>query len=494
MANETKKVNGDEASGEEVTPQTGCLPQKSEKELKKEAAKKAKMDKFAQKKEKMAQQETKKSDNKKSDNKTEKKTVITYDAPTPPGTKKDLSTFPDTYSPRYVESAWYSWWSKEGFFKPEANCPDLTKPNPKGQFVMMIPPPNVTGSLHLGHALTTAVEDSITRWHRMHGKTTLWAPGCDHAGIATQVVVEKKIARDEGKTRHDLGREEFVNRVWKWKNEKGDRIYDQLRLLGASVDWTRASFTMEPKMYKAVLEAFVLLHERGLIYRSNRLVNWSCTLKSAISDIEVEKKEIPGRTLLEVPGYKEKVEFGVLISFAYKLEDGVNEIIVATTRIETMLGDTAIAVHPNDDRYKSFHGKFARHPFLDRKLVIVADDFVDMNFGTGAVKITPAHDQNDYECGKRNNLPFITILDDNGNISEGCGEFSGMKRFEARRAVLKRLKELGLYKDTKIMPWSCPPVLEAKMSLNPCSRPSGMSTARKWVVEQLKQSRADNSS
>lgn len=460
MANESKKVTG-EATGE-GTPQTGCSaggtappnqlvgdePVKSEKELKKEAAKKAKLDKFAQKQEKMAQQSKPKQDSKAVEKK--EKTVILYDKPTKSGEKKDVSNdLPETYSPRYVEAAWYSWWESQGFFKPESNCPDLSQENPKGQFVIVIPPPNVTGSLHLGHALTTAVEDAITRWHRMHGKTTLWAPGCDHAGIATQVVVEKKIWRDEGKTRHDLGREEFVNRVWKWKNEKGDRIYDQFRLLGASVDWTRTTFTMEPKMYKAVMEAFVLLYERGLIYRSNRLVNWSCTLKSAISDIEVDKIEIPGRTFLSVPGYKDKVEFGVLVSFAYKMEDGENEIIVATTRVETMLGDSAIAVHPNDERYKKFHGKFAKHPFIDRRLPIVCDDFVDMNFGTGAVKITPAHDQNDYDCGKRNNLPFITMLDDEGNISEGCGQFSGMKRFEARKAVLAKLKELGHYRDTK---------------------------------------------
>lgn len=185
---------------------------------------------------------------------------------------------------------------------------------------MVIPPPNVTGSLHLGHALTNAIEDAITRWHRMNGRTTLWVPGCDHAGIATQVVVEKKLWREKQLTRHDLGREEFIEKIWGWKNEKGDRIYHQLRKLGSSYDWSRVAFTMDPKLCKAVTEAFVRMHESGLIYRSSRLVNWSCTLKSAISDIEVDKVEIPGRTYMSIPGYTDKVEFGVLVSFAYKIE------------------------------------------------------------------------------------------------------------------------------------------------------------------------------
>ncbi|KAI1295408.1 Valine--tRNA ligase [Halotydeus destructor] len=362
---------------------------KTAAQLKKEAEKEAKLEKFRQKQEKLKQkQEQLKEKPKEAKVETKKEKVVAiYDKPTAPGDKKDVSgSLPDAYSPKYVEAAWYSWWEKSGFFKPEYNAPDhdISKPNPKGQFVMVIPPPNVTGTLHLGHALMVAVEDCLTRWHRMNGRTTLWNPGCDHAGIATQVVVEKKLWRETQKTRHEIGRETFLKHVMQWKEEKGHRIYDQFRRIGASVDWDRATFTMEPKMCQAVTEAFCQLHERGLIYRSNRLVNWSCTLKSAISDIEVDKHELTGRTFLSVPGYSEKVEFGVIVSFAYPV-DGVEgaEIVVATTRIETMLGDTAVAVHPQDERYKHLHGKFVSHPFLNRKLPIVCDDFVDMAFGTG---------------------------------------------------------------------------------------------------------------
>ncbi|KAK8779628.1 hypothetical protein V5799_019032, partial [Amblyomma americanum] len=296
--------------------QGGEPGQKSAVQLKKEAKKKEKLEKFKQKQEKLQQPNTGKKPKEKKE-----KQVITYDKSTAPGEKKDISgPMPDAYSPRYVEAAWYAWWEKSQFFKPEYGGRDPLVENPKGRFVMVIPPPNVTGSLHLGHALTSAVEDAITRWHRMKGRTTLWNPGCDHAGIATQVVVEKKLWRETSKTRHDIGREAFVQQVWKWKEEKGDRIYQQLRMMGCSVDFDRATFTMEPKMSKAVTEAFVRLHDQGLIYRCNRLINWSCTLRSAISDIEVDKRELPGRTLLPVPGYKDKVEFGVLISFAYKVE------------------------------------------------------------------------------------------------------------------------------------------------------------------------------
>uniref|UniRef100_A0A4W5M5S0 valine--tRNA ligase n=1 Tax=Hucho hucho TaxID=62062 RepID=A0A4W5M5S0_9TELE len=309
-----------------------------------------------------------------------------------------LSPLPDSYSPQYVEAAWYSWWEKQGYFKPEYGV--RLEPNPRGVFMMCIPPPNVTGSLHLGHALTNAIQDSLTRWHRMRGETTLWNPGCDHAGIATQVVVEKKLMRERGMSRHNLGRDQFIQEVWKWKNEKGDRIYHQLKKLGSSLDWDRACFTMDPKLSYAVQEAFIRLHEDGVIYRSKRLVNWSCTLNSAISDIEVDKKELTGRTLLPVPGYKDKVEFGVLVSFSYKIEGSDEEVIVATTRIETMLGDSAVAVHPADPRYQ-----FVWLSCMER--------FVSLP-PLGAVKITPAHDHNDYEVGNRHNLAFINILDENG--------------------------------------------------------------------------------
>jgi valyl-tRNA synthetase len=265
---------------------------------------------------------------------------------------------------------------------------------------MVIPPPNVTGSLHIGHALTVAIEDTLARWNRMCGKNVLWVPGTDHAGIATQVVVEKKIWREQKKTRHDLTREPFLQEVWKWKQENGSHICNQLRRLGASVDWSRERFTMDEQSNAAVTESFVRLHKDGLIYRANRLVNWSCTLRTAISSIEVDYKELKTPTLLNVPGYDKPVEFGVIHSFAYKLADGSGELVVATTRMETMLGDVAVAVHPDDARYKPLIGKSLVHPFIPtRKMIVIADTMVDPKFGTGAVKITPAHDPNDFACG-----------------------------------------------------------------------------------------------
>lgn len=448
----------------------GGAPVKTEKQLKKEAEKAAKLAKLQEKMLKKQQQEQQATAKPKAEKKVkETKEAIVYTGNTKEGEKKDLSgPFPDAYSPQYVEAAWYSWWEQEGFFKPEYRRKEN---NPRGQFVMVIPPPNVTGSLHLGHALTNAIEDAITRWHRMKGRTSLWVPGCDHAGIATQVVVEKKLWRELKLTRHDLGREKFVEKIWQWRSEKGDRIYHQLKKLGSSLDWDRACFTMDPKLCRAVTEAFVRMHEQGLIYRSSRLVNWSCALRSAISDIEVDKVEITGRTLLSIPGYSDKVEFGVLVSFAYQVEDSDEVIVVATTRVETMLGDTAVAVHPNDDRYKHLHGKFVKHPFCSRKLPIVCDDFVEMGFGTGAVKITPAHDPNDYEVGKRHNLPFITIFTDNGFITGDYGEFTGMKRFDARKAVLAALQEKGLYKETVDNPMVVPICSRSKDIVEPLIKP-----------------------
>lgn len=443
-----------------------------EKEAKKAAEKAAKLAKLQQKLEKKATVpvSTKEKVEKKQK---EAKEVPVYTSTTVEGEKKDISgALPDSYSPQYVEAAWYSWWEKEGFFKPEYGRKSISEPNPKGNFIMVIPPPNVTGSLHLGHALTNAIEDAITRYHRMKGRTTLWVPGCDHAGIATQVVVEKKIWRNEQLTRHDLGREKFIERVWEWKQQNGDRIYDQLRSMGSSYDWSRAAFTMDPQLCRAVTEAFVRLHEDGSIYRSSRLVNWSCTLRSAISDIEVDKIDIPGRTFLSIPGYKDKVEFGVLVSFAYRIDDSTNEeIVVATTRIETMLGDTAVAVHPADERYKHLHGKFVKHPFCARRLPIVCDEFVEKEFGTGAVKITPAHDPNDYEVGKRHNLPFITIFNEDGNIIGDYGEFTGMKRFDCRKRILEKLNELRLYKDTINNPMVVPFCSRSKDVVEPMIKP-----------------------
>ncbi|KAL2918652.1 valine--tRNA ligase [Polyrhizophydium stewartii] len=365
---------------------------------------------------------------------------------TPKGDKKDMSTpMAGSYNPKAVEAAWYDWWEKEGYFKPEL------KPNgsarDEGTFVVPIPPPNVTGSLHTGHALTNSVQDCLVRWNRMHGKTTLWVPGADHAGIATQIVVEKKLMRERKITRHDLGREKFLEEVFKWKDVHIDRIYNQLRRLGSSFDWSRSRFTMDPGLSAAVKEAFVRLHDDGVIYRSNRLVNWCTKLKTALSNVEVENMELDGRTFLTVADHdpNKKYEFGVLISFAYQVENSDERIVVATTRLETMLGDTAIAVHPSDKRYKHLHGKYVIHPFQNRRIPIIPDEYPDPEFGTGAVKITPAHDFNDYIVGQRHNLENITIFTDDGLINENGAPFTGLKRFDARIAVLKALEEKGLF-------------------------------------------------
>jgi len=466
---EVKKTNDD---GEEV--------QKTASQLKKEAKRLAKLEKF-NKKQEQTQKTTKEEKPKVKKEKTVKD-VVTYDIKTPAGDKKDITcVLPDAYSPSYVESAWYAWWEKKGFFKPEYRGP-INERNEKGQFVICIPPPNVTGNLHLGHALANSVEDCVTRWHRMNGRTSLWVPGCDHAGIATQVVVERKLKKEQNLSRHDLGRDKFIDKVWEWKNEKGHRIYDQLRRLGVSVDWDRESFTMADKLSLAVKEAFVQMHDSKLIYRSNRLVNWSCALNSAISDIEVDKKDVSGRTLLSVPGYEQKIEFGVLIHFTYNVEGEDTKISVATTRIETMLGDTGIAVHPTDERYKHLVGKNALHPFCNRKLLIVADEAVDPEFGTGAVKITPAHDHNDYEIGKRHQLPFITMIDEAGLIKDvndfkdAYKKFIKMKRFVARYEVLNALKDLNMYEKTDDNAMVIPTCSRSKDIVEPLLKPQ-------WYVD-----------
>ncbi|KAI3378343.1 hypothetical protein SNEBB_009445 [Seison nebaliae] len=428
---------------------------KSESERKKEEKKLKKLEKFMAKKAKEQKQQPTSSSKPKKEKKEEKK-VVEYVLETGKGEKKNIEIpLPEVYSPKYVESIWYNWWEKEGFFQPEilSRFPQKRMKSDES-FTIVMPPPNITGSLHLGHALTCSVQDALCRWHRMSGRNVLWNPGTDHAGIATQVVVEKRLLREENKSRHEIGRQKFVEKVWEWKKEKGSFISDQLRRLGTSCDWSREYFSLDDNMCRAVNEAFKRLFEKKIIYRANRLVNWSCSLRSAISNIEVEKKEISGRTFLPVPGYDEKVEFGVLISFAYKIshDDDVDtneEIIVATTRIETMLGDTGIAVHPEDDRYKKFIGKKVKHPLIDNRiLTIVADTFVDQNFGSGAVKITPAHDPNDFDCGKRHDLPFINILNNDGTFNKNCGRFEGMKRFEGRIKVLEELKALNLYRET----------------------------------------------
>uniref|UniRef100_A0A3B3Z7Q5 Valine--tRNA ligase, mitochondrial n=1 Tax=Periophthalmus magnuspinnatus TaxID=409849 RepID=A0A3B3Z7Q5_9GOBI len=390
---------------------------------------------------------------------TEKERIV-YTAQTPPGAKKDTSVpYPAAYSPDYVESSWYQWWEKEGFFRPEhqENVPHAVE----CVFSLCIPPPNVTGTLHLGHALTVAVEDALVRWRRMQGHRVLWLPGCDHAGIATQTVVERRLLRERGKRRQDLSREEFLQEVWNWKNEKGEEIYHQLRQMGASLDWTRACFTMDPSFSRAVTEAFVRLCDSGLIYRSEALVNWSCALQSAISDIEVDTKELSGRTLLPVPGYDRPVEFGTMVTFAYPIEGHDGEVSVSTTRPETMLGDVAIAVHPDDPRYQAVHGKQCRHPFTGALLPIITDTIVDMQLGTGAVKVTPAHDHADFLLSQRHSLPRLTVIGEEGTMIPPCGHWlQGVKRFDARQQVVDALVEKKLFRGKQ----------EHSMSLPICSR------------------------
>ncbi|XP_052146123.1 valine--tRNA ligase, mitochondrial 1-like [Oryza glaberrima] len=451
-----------------VTPAADAQPldeKELERKLKKDQKAKEKEEKRLKAKAKEAarlQAQAASDGPKKSEKKQRKKAVEDenpedfIDPDTPHGQKKFLaSQMAKQYSPTAVEKSWYSWWESSGYFGADAA-------SSKPPFVIVLPPPNVTGALHIGHALTVAIEDSMIRWRRMSGYNALWVPGVDHAGIATQVVVEKKLMRERNLTRHDIGREEFVSEVLKWKDEYGGTILNQLRRLGASLDWSRECFTMDKPRSKAVTEAFVRLYKQGLIYRDYRLVNWDCTLRTAISDVEVDYLEIKEETMLKVPGYNTTVQFGVLISFAYPLEEGLGEIIVATTRIETMLGDTAIAVHPEDGRYKHLHGRYAIHPFNGRKLKIICDaELVDPTFGTGAVKITPAHDPNDFEVGKRHNLEFINIFTDDGKINNNGGaQFVGMPRFTARVAVIEALKAKGLYKETK----------KNEMSLGVCSR------------------------
>jgi len=334
------------------------------------------------------------------------------------------------YDPAAVESRWYDFWEKSGVFAA-VDDPKDTRP----AYVIPMPPPNVTGSLHMGHAQRCTLEDVLTRWYRMRGYNTLWQPGIDHAGIATQLVVERQL-KAQNTSRHDLGREKFLERVWAWKGESGGRIAMQQRKLGASPDWKRSKFTMDPDMNRAVVHAFVTLHEQGLMYRATRLINWCPTCQTALSDLEVETEEGAN---------------GELFEFAYKVDGDPNrEIVVATTRPETMIGDTAVAVHPDDPRYKDLHGKMLVHPFVDRKIPIVTDSIlVDMKFGTGAVKVTPAHDFNDFATGKRHKLEEINILNKDGTLNENAGQFAGLDRKRARTAVKKALDEKGLARGSK---------------------------------------------
>ncbi|MFI8751419.1 valine--tRNA ligase [Vreelandella lionensis] len=348
-----------------------------------------------------------------------------------------------TYQPEQIETRWYERWEADNRFAPSGRG----KP-----FSIMIPPPNVTGSLHMGHAFQDTIMDTLTRWKRMQGNNTLWQVGTDHAGIATQMLVERKVALESGKTRHDLGREAFIDKVWEWKEESGGHITRQLRRMGASVDWSRERFTMDDGFYKAVQEVFVRLHEEGLIYRGKRLVNWDPTLHTAISDLEVENKEQQGSFW----------HFRYPLADGVKTDDGKDYVVVATTRPETLLGDTGVAVNPEDPRYASLVGKFIELPLVGRRIPIVADEHADMEKGSGCVKITPAHDFNDYEVGKRQNHLLINVFTKDATILEQAeifdlkgqpqpdedatlpAKYAGLDRFEARKQIVADMDALGL--------------------------------------------------
>lgn len=361
--------------------------------------------------------------------------------------KPNIFTKSKAYDPLLIEKDWYQYWEENGLFKPEFDKDG--KINKKGLFCIPAPPPNVTGALHIGHALTVAIEDSLARFYRMKGRTVLFIPGFDHAGIATQAVVEKAIWKQENKRRLDFTRDEFMKKLWKWKDQYHIRIKSQFKKLGGSYDWSKEAFTLDETRSKAVTEAFVRLFDEGIIYRDMKLVNWSTKLKTSISNLEVDTLEIQGSTLINVPNYEKPVRFGLLYYIAYEVADSPNneKVIVATSRPETIFGDVALAIHPCDERYKHLHGSYVKHPFLDKKLPIVLDSScVDMDFGTGAVKITPAHDENDYAVGKRNKLPSINILTEDGYLNENAGiEWKGIKRFDARPLVIEKLKEKQLF-------------------------------------------------
>jgi valyl-tRNA synthetase len=353
-----------------------------------------------------------------------------------------------SYSPEDIEEKWYSVWENNGYFKPDPNAA-------KSPFCIVIPPPNITGSLHMGHALNATIQDIVSRWKRMSGHRVLWLPGTDHAGIATQNVVEREISK-EGIDRHKLGRDAFIERVWKWKAEYGGRIIHQLKKLGASCDWSRERFTLDEGLSKAVREVFVRLFDEGLVYRDNRLINWCPRCSTALSDLEVEYEEIDGK----------------LYNIKYPLTEGDGYITVSTTRPETMLGDTAVAVHPADERYKDLIGKSLDLPLTGRKIPVIADSAVDPAFGTGAVKVTPAHDFNDEAIGKRHNLKSISVIAEDGRMSADAGErYIGLDRYACRKKVIEDLNELELLQGYKKHPHSvghcyrCKTIIEPMLTL-----------------------------
>jgi len=358
-----------------------------------------------------------------------------------------MSEVPKAYEPGKIEKRWYDLWLKQGYFTPAIN-------HKKKPFVIIMPPTNVTGELHLGHALTATVEDIMVRWHRMKGEPTLWLPGTDHAGIATQVVVERQLAK-QGQTKEQIGREKFTSLTWEWANKSREDIRYQHQLLGASCDWTRERFTLDDGPSKAVRTAFVHLYNKGLIYRGERMINWCPRCRTALSDLEVDHKDIVGH----------------LYYIRYPLTGSEGFVTVATTRPETFFGDTAVAVNPEDKRYKKLIGKYVTLPIIDKEIPIITDDAVDTSFGTGALKITPAHDPTDFEVAQRHNLPLVDIMNTDATMNENAGPYQGLERFACREKVLADLKNKKLLE--KIEPYShsvghcdrCQTMIEPKVSL-----------------------------
>jgi len=361
-----------------------------------------------------------------------------------------MNELPKAYDPAQVEQKWYRFWIEQRYFHADAQTP-------KAPYSIAIPPPNVTGSLHMGHALFVTIQDILIRWRRMGAYNAMWMPGTDHAGIATQMVVERMLTATEGKSRHDLGRDEFLRRVWLWKEKHGGRITEQLRVLGASLDWERERFTMDDGLTIAVREAFVRLYDEGLIYRAERLINWCARCYTALSDLEVEHEETVGS----------------LWHIAYPIPGSSDRLVVATTRPETLLGDTAVAVHPEDERFAKFIGRQVKLPLTGRTIPVIGDAaLVDREFGTGAVKVTPAHDENDFETGQRHKLPMISVFDDQGLLNQNAPEkYRGMTILDARTAVLADLEAAGLLVETKPHQLSlgrcqrCDTIVEPRLSL-----------------------------
>ncbi len=363
----------------------------------------------------------------------------------------DSKEWAKVYDPHQVEDRWYSFWEKKNLFRGDEYS---TRPS----FSIMIPPPNVTGSLHMGHALNNTLQDVLTRYKRMDGFNALWLPGTDHAGIATQNVVEKQLA-EEGTDRHKLGREAFIARVWKWREEFGGQIIKQLKKLGCSCDWSRERFTMDEGLSQAVREVFVRLYQDGLVYRGDYIINWCPRCQTALSDLEVEHED----------------EQGNLYYLRYPIDGSKESLVVATTRPETMLGDTALAVNPGDERYRKYIGKMVILPLMNRKIPLIADGYVALDFGTGVLKVTPGHDPNDFEIGRRHNLEIVKVIDEAGNMSARAGRYAGLSRFEARKAVIEDLKKENLFEKIEPFPHSVGHCYRCKTVIEPL-------VSKQWFV------------